>query len=275
MKNLVSAIVPVYCGDDPDHFATALNSLTSQTHPPDEIIVVADGPLTNPLNATLKSQQNNDDRFDIIRRDTNQGQGLARAVGTRRASNDLVAFLDADDFAVPDRFEQQVAYFNANPDLDALGGAIEEFGTNPDNPHARREPPTNPDEVADYARFRSPINNTTAMVRRNSLIEAGNYRAEEPFEDYRLWLRMVSMEMTLANLPNVLAKVRAGDNGTEMAKRRGGFSYAYAEVQLFHEAYRDGTLSMWVALLNLAIRIPIRLMPNQVRTTVYEQFLRN
>jgi len=42
---LVSALLPVHAGLDPDHLRRCLDSVAEQTRPPDELIVVEDGPL--------------------------------------------------------------------------------------------------------------------------------------------------------------------------------------------------------------------------------------
>jgi glycosyltransferase involved in cell wall biosynthesis len=40
------------------------------------------------------------------------------------ARGDYIALLDADDTSLPDRFEKQVSFMNAHPEVDVLGGAI-------------------------------------------------------------------------------------------------------------------------------------------------------
>jgi len=266
----MSVVVSVYQGDDADHFAASLKSIIDeQTHTPAEIIVVADGPLTAALNDVLDEWKN----LEIIRFEDNRGAGAARAAGVEHASHEIVAFQDADDLSVPRRFEQQLTYFREHSELDALGGYIAEFEDDPDDPHATREVPTQSSKIARWAKIRSPLNQTTVMARRKSILEAGNYHADERMEDYALWARMLTAGMKLDNLPEVLAKVRAGSD--EMAGRRGGLEYAREDVRLQREFYRMGFVSVPVALLNIAIRVPTRLVPNSVRSAVYGLFLRD
>ena len=41
--------------------------------------------------------------------------------------------MDADDIALPDRFEKQIAYLEAHPEVDMVGGAINEIDENGNN----------------------------------------------------------------------------------------------------------------------------------------------
>ena len=265
----ISAIVPVYRGDDPDHFDSALESLHNQTHPPSEVITVAGGPLTPALDDVVADHPS----VEIIRLKEDQGQGVSRAAGVDDATHDLVAFLDADDIAVPRRFEHQIERFQKTSRLDALGGYAAEFTDDPSFPHATRKVPITRRGIKQGARFRSPFNTSTVMARRESIVEAGNFRAEEPFEDYRLWMRMLNQGMHLSNMPKILSKNRVA-NGEGMMDRRGGIEYAREEIELFRDFYNEGYVSAPVVVANLAVRLPIRVLPNRVRAAVYDRLLR-
>jgi glycosyltransferase involved in cell wall biosynthesis len=266
----LSVVLSVYRGDDADQFDASLGSVTDeQTRPPDEVVVVADGPLTPALNRVLDGR----DDVDVVRLEENRGAGGARAAGVEHASHELVAFQDADDLSVSERFERQLSYLGEHPEVDALGGYISEFGTDPERPHATREVPTRPSKTARWAKVRSPLNQTTVMARRQSILDAGNYHADARMEDYALWARMLTRGMVLDNVPEVLAKVRAGSG--EMAGRRGGFEYAREDVRLQREFHRIGFVSAPLAALNVAVRVPTRLVPNRLRSAVYGRLLRD
>ena len=61
----------------------------------------------------------------------NQGLGLALRQGVLQCQYDIIARMDTDDIAVPDRFEKQVQLMEKDK-LDLLGGHIAEFIDNPD-----------------------------------------------------------------------------------------------------------------------------------------------
>ena len=268
----VSVVLTTYEGDDPNELAEALESVIEQSASPAEIVLVKDGPVSSELEAIIESyESDHPDLFSISKLETNQGQGKARQVGVENATHDFVAMMDADDISVPTRFQQQTDYLHAHPEIDAVGGHIAEFVSNPEEPYAVRKVPTEPCVVARKARFRSPLNQTTVMARRQAILDAGNYQPTDRMEDYGLWARMLLNEATLANIPEVLAKVRAGE---KMYERRGGWEYAREEIRLQQDFLRMGFVSVPVALLNLAIRVPMRLLPNRFRGAFYSRFLR-
>lgn len=272
MGRAVTALVPTYGGDDSDELYQSIRSLLDQTRPPDEIVVVEDGPLTADLAKTLDRLQ--DEATMPVRRvrlDENVGQGAARRVGMESAEGEFVTIHDADDIATPERIERSLRALDEH-DADLVGGYIEEFESDPSKPHAVRQVPCDPERIEAMARFRSPINQTTVTARRSAILEAGNYRAVDRMEDYELWVRMLVGGFELRNVPEVLAKVRAGRN---MYGRRGGWEYAREEVRIQRYFVGLGFVSRRRALLNAIVRTTPRLLPTRMRAKLYETLLRD
>ncbi|WEL20552.1 glycosyltransferase [Halorhabdus sp. BNX81] len=267
-----SVLLPTYAGDDAGELSVALESCFDQPLVPEEVLVVADGSLTDALESTLSTWQ---DRYpNVCRRYSlpeNSGLGNALREGVKACRNDLIARADADDINVAGRFERQVTYLTEHPDIDIVGGYIAEFECDPDDPVTVREVPTDHDSIRRKARFRSPMNHGTVCFRRQAVLEAGNYRPVVRMEDYDLWVRMLLSGASFANLPAVLVKVRAGP---AMAARRGGLEYARAEVRRQIEFYRRGFTSLPVFLFNLATRTVFRFLPNAVRSAIYRHVAR-
>jgi glycosyltransferase involved in cell wall biosynthesis len=267
MSTAFSVLLSVYQGDDPDQLDAALASCFRQTREPDELLIVEDETLTDPLDAVIDSWER--ERPEQVRRhplSENRGLGEALRAGIRECRHPLVARFDADDINVETRFERQCAYMAAHPEVDVLGGYIAEFTDDPETPHSRREVPTAHEDIRRWARFRNPFNHMTVMLRREAVLSAGNYRPVMPLEDYDLWARLLCDGATVRNLPEVLVKVRAGD---EMIARRGGLAYARADASLQWDFYRRGFISLPVLLLNLATRVPLRLVPGSLRRRLY------
>ncbi|MFC6723322.1 glycosyltransferase [Halobium palmae] len=267
-----SVLISTYTNDDPDYLSVALESVIKQTAPPAEIVLVKDGPLSPALDSVVQTyHENYPELFEIRKLSENRGPGVARRIGVEITEHETIAMMDADDISVPTRFERQLEHLRQHPETDAVGGYIAEFSSNPDDPYAIRKVPLKPEAIASKARFRSPMNQTTVMARKQALLDAGNYRSTTRMEDYDLWARMLSGGATLTNVPEVLVNVRAGD---EMYERRGGLEYARAEIRLQREFIRMGFVSVPVALLNLAVRLPGRLAPDQLRGWAYSRFFR-
>lgn len=268
-----SVLMSVYEGDTPEHFQTALESVFEQTVEPTEVVVVTDGPLTAELEGVLESfEQKYPEQLTVHSVSENQGLGVALREGVKACSYDLVARMDADDISVPNRFEQQLAYLEANPEVDVVGGHVGEFTDDPDRIEQIREVPTTREAVRAKSRFRCPANHPTVMFRRDSVLCAGNYRSYRSMQDYELWMRMLSQGYEIANLDTVLVKFRTEGS---LDERRGGWDYAKTELSIFREFYRMGAISLPVLLVNIGIRLPVRLLPDPVRALVYKHILRS
>lgn len=106
----ISVVVPSY--NSASVIDAALSSILSQTHQPDEIIVVDDGSHDDTA-AVCR-------RFEEVRyiRQSNAGASTARNRGADIADGDLLAFLDADDEWSPRKLERQMAALAETPEAD-------------------------------------------------------------------------------------------------------------------------------------------------------------
>jgi O104-antigen biosynthesis beta-1,3-galactosyltransferase len=267
----LSVLMPVYEKEAPDCLRQSLASLAAQSSPADEVVLVEDGPLGEPLKAAIEGFR---EVLPIVSLRLPRQQGLSAALraGLRVCRGELVSRMDSDDISVPWRFERQIAFLETHAPVDVVGGAIAEFDEDPALPHSLRVLPAGGEALRRYARFRTPMNHVTVMARRSALEAAGGYEDSRFFEDYHLWARMLALGYRLHNLPDVLVFVRCG-NG--MHARRGGMQYLREEIG-FQGYLRDlGLQSAGGACLNILIRGPVRLAPSAVRGLCYRFLLRS
>lgn len=115
----VSVVVCGYTLERDEVFIECIESVMSQTYDPVEVVVVVDG---NPALADLV-----DDKFgeaiELVENEENRGISYSRTVGGRRASGDIVAFIDDDAVAEPDWLERLVETFDET-DAVAAGGYV-------------------------------------------------------------------------------------------------------------------------------------------------------
>ncbi|CAN5224165.1 hypothetical protein BH10PLA2_BH10PLA2_23970 [soil metagenome] len=129
----------------------------------------------------------------------NHGLNFARAP--------IIARLDADDVALPDRFQLQYDYLVAHPECVALGCQSLHVNERGERIGEARYP-TSLLAIRWEALFRSPILHPGSMYRRAEVLALGGYRREfDVAEDYDLWTRLLSRG-TLANLPQQLLRYR-------------------------------------------------------------------
>ncbi|MGL5947797.1 MAG: glycosyltransferase [Aeromonas sp.] len=265
-----SLLMSVYGKDSPDYFTQALDSLCGISCAPCEVVLVADGPLTAELSAVIAAYQTRLP-LRLVALAQNVGLGAALAHGLSACTQEWVARFDSDDICHPERFIKQVAYLQAHPATDLLGGWIAEFDDSWQLSHAVRQTPLTAAAIARHARTRNPFNHMTVMFKKAAVLAAGNYQQEFLFEDYALWVRLIVQGAQIANLPEVLVYARTG---SALATRRGGWRYAKAEWLLQRDFYRRGFISLSKMLANLAVRIPTRMMPRAVRNMLYRTYLR-
>lgn len=115
------------------------------------------------------------------------GLGRALAQLTVAAQSELLARIDADDAAEPDRLRRQVDYLCDHRKVGVLGTQMHRL----DSREILTHHPTSDADIRWALRFTNPVAHPTVMLRRSAVLDAGNYRDLPPGnEDYDLWVRM-------------------------------------------------------------------------------------
>lgn len=225
MSNKYSVLMSVYKNDDPDFLKIALESIyDKQTHKPDEVVVVFDGPLKEQLYNVLNAFQKG--REDVVKyypQEVNRGLGEALRIGSELCTGDYILRMDSDDISDAKRFEKQIAYVEAHPEVDAVGSDIAEFNEDPTNEDMRtRICPARHEDIVRMCKKRNPMNHVTACIKRSALMKAGGYQTLLLLEDYLLWINMIVAGCKLANINESLVYVRVGNgfDGKRGSKER-------------------------------------------------------
>ena len=126
------------------------------------------------------------------------------------AQGDLLARMDADDIALPHRFERQVAWMQEHPEIVLAGSWVEWIDQEGDS--LREFHIEQSHEAIDRLHMEKGTNSIchpAAMIRADAIHKLGGYRTEytAACEDYDLWLRLAEVGR-VANLPEVLLKYR-------------------------------------------------------------------
>ncbi len=260
----------VYGGDNPEWFSVAVESILNQTVRPSEIVLVVDGPVPIELETIISNYEQNE-IFNVIRFQENQGHGNARRAGFIACTNELVALMDADDISVEDRFEQQLEIFRNN-DVEIVGGDISEFIGAPDNTVAYRTVPISDEEIKKYMKKRCPFNQMTVMFKKRSVENVGGYIDWYCDEDYYLWLRMALDGCAMMNTGTILVNARVGK---EMYNRRGGVKYFKSEAKLQKYMLDNKVIGIGTYFMNVSKRFVVQvLLPNKIRGWVFKKFAR-
>jgi len=270
MENKFSVLMSVYQLESPAFLTQCLESLVVQTLPPNEVLIVEDGPIGNALQGVI-SRFRNLLPITTVRLAVNLGLGPALRAGVEQCRFGLIARMDSDDVCAPQRFERQMQHLADHPEIDVLGASISEFDSDPGCCIADRCLPESQDAIRLLAKGRNPVNHVTVLFRKAAVLSAGNYRSFGGFEDYDLWVRMLMAGARFHNMNEPLVLVRCG-NG--MVARRGGLAYLRREIALFRHFHKIGFLNAAEFVRALLPRVPIRLLPVSARAQFYKAALR-
>lgn len=267
-----SVCMSVYKGDYAPWFKEAIDSVYRQIKKPDEIVLVVDGPVITEIDTIISETANNTIPVNVIRLSENCGHAIARQTGLENANYDYIALMDSDDVAEPDRFEKQVRFLENNPNIDVIGGQIEEFIDETNHVVGKREVPLDDSSIKKYMKSRCPMNLVTVMLKKKSVLEVGGYIDWFCEEDYYLWIRMALAGMKFANINDCLVKVRVGQ---EMYARRGGMKYFKSEEGIQRYMLKHHLISVPRYIYNVGGRFAVQvMMPNWLRGFVFRSFFR-
>ncbi|HEY0773166.1 MAG TPA: glycosyltransferase, partial [Nocardioidaceae bacterium] len=267
-----SLLLSTYGGDDPGFLRAAfVSTVQEQTRPPDEVVLVQDGPVPDALAAEISHLVTTSPvpvRHVVM--EDNVGLGPALDRGLEACAHEIVARMDADDISRSDRFEMQLPLVEAGADI--VGSGLYEMGSSVDDVVGRRTPPTDPEEIRKVIRFRDPFNHPTVVYRKSAVLGAGGYTDMALMEDYLLFTRMVEAGARPANIAEPLVYYRVGAGAYA---RRGGVELLRSELAL-QRRFRDlGITSRGEYLRNVAVRGGYRLVPESVRKVAYRSLLAN
>ena len=267
-----SVLMSVYHKEKPEYLRQSIESIQAQTLPTDDFVLVCDGPLNAGLDSVIyKKQQEMGDILNVVRLEKNGGLGNALNEGIKHCKNELVARMDSDDIAYPDRCEKQIAVFNTYSEVSVCSGVVEEYNTTPEIVDSKRVPPETNAEIIEFAKKRNPFNHPCVMYKKSAVEAVGSYQDFYLLEDYYLWLRMLMAGYKGYNIQKPLLHMRAG---SDMYLRRAGWKYAKTQKRLFRFMKDRGFIGNGQYIGSCVVRSGSALAPNWLRKLMFEKVLR-
>ena len=200
----ISVIMPVYNTKE-EYFREAIESVLTQSFRDFEFIIVDDCSKEYIKEIVLSYS---DERICYYRMAENGGAAAARNFALSKALGKYVAFMDADDIALPERFEKQYAFFRAHPEIGCLGTKVEIFGSQKENMFFPK--PVKHQEIEEYLLFFGCVFCQSSVMVRKEILDKNNisYKPEYvPAEDYGLWLDLIG-KTQFEVLPEILVRYR-------------------------------------------------------------------
>ena len=272
VRHPYSVLMSVYDKEKPEYLKTAMESMWSQSFPPDDFVLVCDGPLRADLEGVIAQMRNeHPDTLRVVALEKNEGLAHALNVGIKFCKHELVARMDSDDISRPERCGKQLQIFAEYPEVSIVSGTVEEFSTSTDKIETRRKLPLTQAEIVAFAKKRNPFNHPCVMYKRSAVEEAGGYQDLYLMEDYYLWVRMLQKGAVGRNLQEPLLWMRAGP---AMYRRRSGLKYAQSQRQLFQYMRRSGFITPVEYAQSVLVRGISSLLPNKLRALAFKYFTR-
>lgn len=186
---LISVLMGVYYRrENTGLLRRSIDSILQQDYTKLEVLICDDGSTAEAIR-TVDSFAGEDRRVQAIRPGNKYALAEKLNACLRQARGELIARMDDDDYAHPDRFEKQVVSLKNSPKIDFLGSNVSIWDGNkitekwvlPEYP-----------EIRDFL-FRQPFVHPSMMFRKEALLAVGGYSEAAHCilcEDYDLLLRL-------------------------------------------------------------------------------------
>ena len=274
IKNLGSQMVvlmSVYKNDHPEHLRLSVESILKQTYQDFLLLIGVDGAIGDDLADVLHSYDAN---LKVSTFWFTENRGLTAVLNNlleeaKKMQPMFYARMDADDISYSDRFEKQVKYLNENPELDVIGGAIEEIEYDGSLNGKVIQYPLTHQDCFNFFATRNPLAHPAVMFRASFFDKVTSYNANyKKNQDTELWYRAFMAGCKLGNLKDTVLTFRVSK---DMYKRRGGTKFAKEVLKLRNEINKGLGYGLKATLFGYAYYI-MAISPGWVKKFAYRVF---
>lgn len=202
---LLSVILPFY--DPGQELAEAIHSIRQQSFNDWELLLVNNN--ANTIAAQIAEKMSEADTRIKILYEPLQGIAHALNTGLLHSRGELIARMDADDISHPMRFEKQIRFLDANPDVDVVSTQTS-FSSNLEMNEGYdvftqwQNSIITPEEHYISRFIESPLAHPTVMFRKKLIEKHGSYNTGNLPEDYELWLKWFEKGVKFYKIPEPL-----------------------------------------------------------------------
>jgi len=214
----VSVIMSVY-KEPIEWIRQSIDSILAQTFDDFEFLIVNDNPSRKENSDLLNEYHQKDGRVVPIINETNLGLTKSLNKALALARGEYIARMDADDMSLSQRFEKQVAYLDANPEICGVGswtGNIDEQGNR--IPCVAKYD-TDPRWIRAQFLQNSQVGHPAAMFRKVVKGHVAQYDESVRYaQDYSLWVSLLPYG-DISNIPEVLFCYRHSEQQITSSKK--------------------------------------------------------
>jgi glycosyltransferase involved in cell wall biosynthesis len=211
----ISVVLPVL-EPHPIYFRQAVESILSQDRGDFELVIVED-PSPRSAGLLLADYVDSRIRHVLNSKRTSLVDQLNR--GLKEARGELVARMDADDIAEPNRLRRQYDLFSRMPEVAVAGSQLRIIDEHDGHRGYRAYPVTHEAILAALPCY-NPLAHPSVMFRRTIVSDAGGYRSRMHNEDYDLWSRLAVAGHRFANHSEALLRYRVHPGAVKATRLR-------------------------------------------------------
>lgn len=253
-----SVLMTIYKNDNIKYARESINSMLMQTIRTDDFVIVCDGPLTKELYKMIEEYDRSyPGIFHIIKLEQNVGLGSALRRGVHYCKNDIIARMDDDDIAKPERCEKELAKLE-ELDVSIVGSYVNEFDNVPSLSLRTKKVPITYEEIIKFSKRRNPFNHSSVMFRKKDVLAAGNYSSLRTNQDVELWIRMLNNGFKGVNIEENLVDFRFEK---DTYYRRKMYNNIKIMIKLWKKFLKQGYCDMSDYLYVVGLQIFIFLSP--------------
>lgn len=223
----IAVLLSIYKNDKAEFLRLSIDSILNQSYKNIILYIGVDGTIGEKLYKCLE-QYEQEKRVNIVYFPENRGLAVVLndlLILCKEANIEYIVRMDADDISVPNRLANQVNYLLLHPEVDVVGGRIEEINEQSERNGKSVTYPLTHQECFKFFRYRDPLAHPAVMFRKSFFDKAKGYRNEyRKNQDTMLWFDGFMNGCIFANLDETVLLFRVTDDFYK--NRRNGFKRA-------------------------------------------------
>jgi glycosyltransferase involved in cell wall biosynthesis len=206
-KPEISIIMPVFNGEK--YIAEAIDSILNQTFNNYEFIIIDDGSIDGTVDIVKKYD---DPRIILTINESNLGLSKSLNKGIKLARGNYIARMDCDDISLPERLAKQINFLEKNPTISMVACRASLIDSIGNDLRMWLSESQTMEEIKAQLPKNNCIVHPSVMIRadvaKSYLYNEKMITSRRDYEDYELWLRLISDNNKIAKISESLIRHR-------------------------------------------------------------------